>query len=136
MPAAGQYIDQSDVEDRFGVSTVAQWSNLEEADNDVVESRVQTAIDFAEEYVESKLRGGPYVVPFSGASRMLVDWCAVHAGVWLYSNRGASSNTPEDADRFNGMAINADLQMGMVMDGRLKLPLARSRGPDMPVVVK
>ena len=60
----------------------------------------------------------------------------VHAGVWLYSNRGSSSNTPEDADRFDGLKDNADVQMSMVLNGRLKLPLARTRGPDMPTVVQ
>lgn len=134
----GRYISQTDIEDRFGVSTVAKWSQLDEATDAADTDRITRAIEWAEELVENRFRGTRYAVPFSGTSKMLVDWCAVHAGVWLYSSRGSSSD-PESADaiRYNGMAINANNEIQACLNGAMKLPLALARAtPTVPVVIR
>lgn len=134
----GAYISQTDIENRFGTSTVAKWSQLEETTEAADTSRIATAIAWAEEFVENRFRGTRYAVPFTGTSKMLVDWCAVHAGVWLYSNRGSSAGAESaDADRFNSMAVNANNEMQACLNGAMKLPLGLARAtPTVPVVVR
>jgi phage gp36-like protein len=133
----GRYIAQSDIEDKFGVSTVAKWSNLAETSEDADTARITKAIAYGEEVVENMFRGRRYAVPFSGTSVELVDWCATFAGVWLYSSRGSSApGNDADAERYNGMVIRAEQDIQSAIGGARKLPLALARAtPTVPIVV-
>lgn len=134
----GTYISQSDVENKFGTTNVAKWSQLDNAVEEADTDRIATAIAFAEELVESMFRGGRYAVPFSGTCLVLKDWCAVHAGKWLYSNRGSAAPASQsDADRFNAMAEEADAQIRAAAGGSIKLPLALANPTaTVPVVIR
>lgn len=133
------YITQADIENRFGRSSVAKWSQLEENDTGADTARIALAIAYGESYVNAKFRGHRYAVPFQGTDPLLVDWCAIHAGVWLYASRGQATSSGQDsgdADRYNGMAAYADSQMAKAISGTLKLDLAlKRRTPTTPVVI-
>lgn len=133
----GTYISQSDLEDQFGASTVAMWSQLEETDTGADTTRIANAIALAEEYVESLFRGGRYAVPFGGTCLMLKRWCAVYAGVELYSARGSSSPPSSgDSDRFNGKLLRAQNEITQALNGVLQLPLALAhQTATVPIVI-
>jgi phage gp36-like protein len=119
----GRYITQSDIENVFGAANVALWSNMDSATNraTVNAARVAAAIAYAEDYVDDRFRGGRYTIPFQASAgslpKIIVDWCAKVAGVWLYESRGSSA-TNQDADgdriRFHLRVVNEliDLYVG------------------------
>lgn len=136
------YIDQGDIEDVFGVSNVAAWSQLDATQQDTADTdRIASAIAFAEEDVENRLRESRFAVPLSGTSgtipRCVVEWCAIKAGVWLYRSRGMTTTQDDaDKDRYAGMEEYANQQIDLVLSGKLKPALTRAvTGPTAPVVL-
>lgn len=96
--SAGLYAAQSDLENRWGVENVKQWSNLTPGATDTDTARVQLALDYADAEIHSFFNGGGYTVPFAGYSAgsttavKLREWAVVIAGKWLYSSRGTEDN--------------------------------------------
>lgn len=130
----GTYIEQSDIEARFGIDNVAQWSNLDNTDSEADEDRIAAAITFAESYVQDRLRGGRYAIPFSGNTQTLTDIMARIAGVWLYQSRG-DNDTAIDA-KLEIHQARADALLDRIASGQLSLDLALNHsGPSAPVVV-
>ncbi len=98
----GLYIAQSDIESEWGTDNVKQWSNLDGTTVTVDATRVAAAIDFAEGYVEGRLRTSRYRVPFSfldtrseGVMKRLM---ATLAGEWLGSQRAAVVTEAEEGE--------------------------------------
>src|ERR1700733_5522807 len=108
-PATGLYSAQSDVEDIFGITNIAVWSQLDPtqppgtADTD----RIQRALDYADAKIISFFRiQGNYVTPLApqnAAVTLVTRWAATLAGVWLYSSRGLRDDTP-DGNKYSAMA--------------------------------
>jgi hypothetical protein len=95
----GAYISQSDIEAVFGVQNVGAWSHVDStADTSTADTaRVAVAISYAESYVEERLSGGQYTVPFSGTiPQTLKDILAKLAGAWLYTTRGIRGGEQAD----------------------------------------
>lgn len=89
--AQGRYANQGDVEDIFGIENIRQWSNLDNTSTDADVSRIQRAIEDAEEAVDEYFLGSAFGTPLSlttGSPRVRW-WVAVKAGVYLYSARGS-----------------------------------------------
>ena len=91
------YAIRTDVEAVFGVENAEKWADLE---NDQVAAditaRIAAALAFAEDEIDNRLRGGPYVVPLTTpVERIIVDVAAKLAGVWLYESRGVADFDPE-----------------------------------------
>jgi phage gp36-like protein len=125
----GQYIDLTDVENKFGADNIATWSNLDNDHRATVDmARVNVAINYAEEYVQDRMRNGRYTVPFSPLGQMpacIIDWCATKAGAWLYENRGTRDGSP-DADFGNRIAVlerRVDAEIDAVLAGTRELQL-------------
>jgi len=134
----GTYIAQSDIEDVFGVDSVAAWSQLDpdEDDSTADTARIAKAIAYAERTVEDRFRNGRYAVPFSGTSVVLVDWCAKLAGVWLYSSRGVNATRGNDAEErimFHRRAALEEMDLYLSEQRDLGLTLAHS-SPDAPTI--
>lgn len=134
----GTYIAQSDVESRWGTNNVLQWSNLDNSTTSADTTRIAAAITFAEAYVQDRLRGGPYTIPFSanssGAMETLEHQMATLAGCWLYSSRG-TNDTDTDA-KLDAARNDVDLFIARVASGQIRLDLAASYSmPNAPVVV-
>lgn len=95
----GRYINQSNVEDVYGIDNVATWSNLEGGTAANV-SRIASAIAYAEALIDDSFRDSRYAVPFTTVPVILQDWCAKLTGVWLFTCRPLYSKKPEDTEGF------------------------------------
>ena len=109
MPATGIYSAQSDIENIFGVTNVAVWSQLDPTqplgtDNT---DRIQTALNYSDARIISFFRNyGNYVtplVPLNTDVNLVTRWGATLAGVWLYESRGLRDDT-RDGNKFTAMA--------------------------------
>lgn len=121
----GVYIGQANVEDQFGANNVAVWSQLDNTTTGADTSRVDDAIDNAEQTVEDRFRGGPYAVPFTGGgSRGLVkviEWCAKLAGIWLYENRGLRDAGEDGDNKLTKMKADVFHEIAVYLSGQVRL---------------
>ncbi len=93
------YCTRSDIEQRFGADSVADFADLDEQTNTTtMTSRINYAIDVAEAEVDSIMRCSPYAVPIVGIDTttpvLLTHICATLAGVYLYTARGVQNYDP------------------------------------------
>lgn len=133
---AGIYIAQADIEDVFGKDNVATWSNLDgEAGADT--TRINSAIEWAEEEVQNRFREGRYKLPFSPIPKVLKYWCAALAGLWLFENRPGYKYTKEQLEGFNLVRERVDKDIDSYNSGQrvLDCELAHSDAADAPQVV-
>ena len=138
----GRYIEQSDIEDQFGIDTVKVWSDLENLGT-VNTARITRAIAYAEDRIDDWFRGGRYAIPFvfkAGISATLIDWASIYAGSKLYRGRGLRD---EDAgERISelvsggavGGGVDQDIREFMAVSRQFEAEPTRSQ-PDAPVVV-
>ena len=134
--AVGSYIDQSDIENIFGEDNIVKWSNLDNDNLTADTSRIQKGIDWAETYTEDSFRGGRYAVPFSSATKSLIDIIARLAGIWLYQSRGRTDEN-EESNKLAVMREQMDSEIALIMSGTKILAIAASRSdtPNSPQVV-
>jgi phage gp36-like protein len=117
MSTSATYAAQSDIEDIFGVTNVATWSQLDPTqppgtpDTD----RIQRALDFACSKIESFFRNyGNYTTPLTPQNddvNLVTRWAATLAGVWLYESRGQRDDNPE-GNKYSAMAKQVMAEMG------------------------
>lgn len=92
----GTYISQSDIEQVFGSEQVAKWADL---DNDgTADSGVVTAaINYAEGYIEDRMRNGPYSVPLSVSDKSSYPFKHVVAEIagWRLFSARQYDETPD-----------------------------------------
>lgn len=107
------YCQRSDVEAVFGPSNVLKWADIEnDGDVDAIAARVASAIAWATEEINDKLRGGPYTIPLTGLSvapalpTTVVDLTANLAGVWLYESRGVQDFSEETGTPYHRLQWN------------------------------
>lgn len=133
----GTYIGQSDIEDVFGTSNVAHWSNLAGGTGaDTV--RIARAIAVAEEDVENRFRGSEYAIPFAPIPEVVKNWCAVLAGLWLFESRPGFNKTAEEEEGFTTMREKIDSEIDAYRSGQRKLSSNKvsSKQPGAPVVIE
>jgi phage gp36-like protein len=136
MAATGTYISQTDVENVFGTTNIADWSDLT-GGGTADETRIQAGIDYAEDFVEGRFRSTRYQVPFVIASggaydKILVNWCAVMAGDWLYKARQIRRNTNEN-DRTSMLREMVENEIASALANQLRLNLAERSDPQPEV---
>ena len=136
------YIVQADIESVFGVENVAVWSNLANDSATADTARIASAIENAEEEVESRFLNGEYAVPFTAERAnglvRVKSWCARLAGVWLYNSRGIrAQNQNTDANAVRGHYKAALEEMDAVIAGQRALGCTLNSGTetDAPQVV-
>lgn len=130
------YSTQSDIENLFGESNVAVWSNLEggtDADTD----RIATAIAWADAYIDNRFRPcGIYLIPFSGTDLVLTNWSASLAGIWLFQSRptgGGDASASYDDKRER---VEEEMDLYIAGARRLACTRAGSRNATVPYVVR
>lgn len=134
-----KYIAQSDIEDVFGVDNVALWSNLDNSDDMADTVRIAKAIEYAEEDIENRFRESRYAVPFVGTTgnipKVLIDWMAKIAGLWLFECR--PKVVDEEEISFDDMKKSIDSEIAAYHSGqrRLALTLAETNIPGAPIVM-
>jgi len=135
----GTYIDQSDVENYFGESNVAKWSNVENDDAGANATKIADSISVGEEYVEDRFRGSLYAVPFiatgSAIPSVLKRWMVIFAGADLYEARGLQDEASEDADeeqnKISRLKTRADENMGAYLAGQRRFALQKAANVDV-----
>lgn len=112
------YCTQSDIENIFGVSNVALWSNLDNTTTTANATRITAAITYATARINNYMRGGLYAVPLvvNSDAASVVDVAATIAGIWLYSSRGqldtnALTGATYPSNRYNGILRAAFAKM-------------------------
>lgn len=97
----GRYISQTDIENVYGQTNVAIWSNLDGSSTSADATRIAAAIAYAEDHVDDRFRQSIYAVPIAGSSgsvpTKVKDWCAKLAGEWLYRGRPSSADGDGDS---------------------------------------
>lgn len=131
------YCTQSDIEAVFGARNVARWSNLDNDDSAADTARINTAIAWASDYLDSRLRRR-FAVPLSGGGAVLTDWCAKLAGVWLYEARGQDTRGAQDENansvRLHKPIVNAELDALLSGARDIGLDLVRSTEATAPFI--
>lgn len=89
----GSLVNKTDLEAVWGVDTIAEWANLENADPPVdADARIATAIAWAEAYYRTRMRNGPYLIDLAGMSGddaiIATNIISEYAGRWLFAGRG------------------------------------------------
>ncbi len=125
------YAVRADIEAVFGTEAVKQWADLEntqvEAD---ITARVTAALLFAQDEVDNRLRGGPYVIPLDEPpDQIIVDIVAKVAGVWLYESRGvqdfdAETGTPQH--KLHWHKRDSSRKLDDLLSGRRRLNISAS----------
>ena len=122
------YITQTDIEDIFGTTNVAKWSQRSQASTSTTAdtARIADAITYAEDVVNSRFRHvSRYTIPFvatgSAMDQSVVYWCAALAGVWLFNARGATTDKNADGDGIRSHRAIAMAEMDAVLAGMRRL---------------
>lgn len=136
----GRYISQSDVENVFGTYNIARYSQLDNESEAADVSRITTAIAYAEEEVENCFRGGEYIIPFSGTvPKVVVNWCARLAGIWLFDNRGVGKvkDGDDEGHKFSRMKRQVFKDITKYTSGQRRMSVGSNVGsqPSGPMVV-
>lgn len=126
------YCVRSDVEAQYGVDNVAKWADLNNNENaSEIEARIVIACEEADVELNSRLRHGPYSLPFVTPSLGIVRLAATYAGIWLYSARGVVDYSSE------GVAQDQLSHQRMLFDKRVRDILAGRYLPDaLPAGIK
>ena len=111
------YCENQDVYDIFGKTNVLEWANMLElatshADYDAeISRRMKVARQYATNDMDELLRGGSYLVPFTGdaITRSVARCCALKAGSWLFEWR-----RDEEEDRYAKMEAKADMLLEQI----------------------
>ncbi|MGA2232317.1 MAG: phage protein Gp36 family protein [Tepidisphaeraceae bacterium] len=115
--ATGLYSAQADVEDIFGVTNIAIWSQLDptQPPGTADVNRIQRALDYADARIISFFRNyGNYITPLAPQNNdvtLVTRWAATLAGIWLYESRGLRDDTRE-ANKFTALAQQVIAEMG------------------------
>lgn len=122
------YAARTNVEAVFGVDSVSKWADLEnegvEAD---IAARIASALSYAEDEVNGRLRGGPYSIPLGEpVESSIVDITAKLAGVWLYESRGVQDIDPETGRPLHKLVWHkkdAEQKMSDILSGKRRLAI-------------
>lgn len=121
-PIVGRYSSQTCLYNKFGQENITRWATF--ADNETettISQRIQNAIDYADNYVDDYLLGGPYMLPFVDPIPTTInDIACVVAGVQIYTARGID-DFDEAPNRLTTLMLEAVRQLGMIKSGRMEL---------------
>lgn len=112
------YIVKSDIENLFGADNVLIWSDLS-GEGSVDDSRIEQAIDWAEEHINNRFRDGRYRVPLTPVSQTIKWWAAGLAGWWLFMSRPFYDREEEG---LTPLKEAIDLDINAYVTGSRRLP--------------
>lgn len=139
------YCTQADVENVYHPSNVSKWAIMDGTDPDTPEGialiaeRISMAIAIKSQYINDRLRGGPYALPITspGAALTMLSLCADLAGVYLYESRGAqdiNAETGQPEHRYAYKVRAAERLLDEIRGGKVRLDaeLAPGHGTNSP----
>jgi uncharacterized protein DUF1320 len=122
--AQGLYAAQCDIEDIFGITNVAIWSQLDptQPPGTADVTRIQRALDYSDATIVSFFRNqGNYATPLAPLdtdATLVKRWSATLAGVWLYESRdlrdqaATGKASAKEGNRYSQMAQQVIAEMG------------------------
>lgn len=123
MPASGNYITQSDLEDAFGADNIAAWSNYDNDTTTANTSAITAAILKGEQWVLNRFRGSRYAVPLvcldATADPVIADAMATAAAWYLYRGRGLRDGAAEN--RMSPLLDAAAVEIRKIVQGSLQI---------------
>lgn len=137
------YTTRTYLERMFGIANITDWADLEnDGDTAKITAVVDDAIERASEWIDTRLREGPYTVPFSddpGQPAFIREIATRLAGCNLYENRGVQdvageSQSGAPTHRLSWHRQKAEHDLTALLQGRMTLGIARSK--NIPEVVK
>jgi phage gp36-like protein len=86
------YAERTDVELAFGQTNVSKWADVNnDEDADDIETRICWALSNGHAYINDRLNGGPYAIPFELPYPTQIILCTAYfAGAFLYDSRGVT----------------------------------------------
>lgn len=103
------YATRTQVELIFGSTNVRKWADVENNDDDdTVQARICWALNTSYAYLNDRLFGGPYEVPFDDVPTSLQVMSARYAGVLLYESRGVT-DLAEDGQSKHQLSAHRDM---------------------------
>lgn len=126
------YCTQQDVKDLFGNNNVVKWADLDnDQDATKISDRIDRAIAWADNEIDSLLRQSVYAIPFVAPVPLdIKNVSATLAGVNLYENRGIQDFDPE-----TGKAVHRLIYHKERAYKTIRQILARQRHLDAPTIV-
>jgi len=116
------YCVRADIEAQYGSENVAKWADLNSnEDAGEITARITQAILEADNEIDSRLRLGPYEIPFTDTIPTgIISLSAMYAGIWLYSSRGVIDYTPKGAaqDQLSYQRKEFDRRIRDILAGR------------------
>jgi hypothetical protein len=123
------YCVAADVYFVYGKTNTNAWADLDN-DNDynVINARITTAIDYATDYLNSRLTLGPYTIPFTiPYPKTIIRMTAMYAGLMLYDGRQVV--TADAPDQVSRQRMIFDMYVQQIHRGQLKLVHATTTDP-------
>ena len=120
------YCVQADVEQIYGIDNVQTWADL---DNNKfptdITARIVAMITQSREYIDSKLKNGPYdISTFDATEPNMNRMNSLLAGVYLYENRGINDFDPESGRSVHRLAWQrkeVDNSIMSILKGAMRL---------------
>lgn len=130
------FITRTEIDDVYGNENVTRWSQLDPDLTTADTARITRAIEWAENYVQDRLRGGRYTVPFGSVTSTVEHWLAALAGWWLFEHRRVREGGGDAAEDYSKRREVIEGEIDAVLSGSITLdmPLARGRQPTVPTV--
>lgn len=129
------YATYDDIVDIFGVGNTNKWLDIDNT-GDVTGygTRLQAALQYADAYIDAKLRGGGYIIPLTYdintgheddfIDPLITNCAATLAGLWLYSSRGIEDYKGETP--LSKIKKNCDSTLKSIVIGSLLIDCALS----------
>jgi hypothetical protein len=107
----------------FGKANVEKWADLNNTRNPKeLELRYSWALELADAEVYSRLRDGPYAVPFTAPyDPVVVDLAARVAGLLMFDGRRVSSKDDDDDGDMGPHHKKVDLTVRRILAGIIRL---------------
>lgn len=123
LEITGRYATYAGMKAKYGTSNLQRWASVDGSENQQAQiDAITAAMDAADNYIDSLLLGGPYIVPFTSVPYVIKEVANVLAGVLLYDSQ-AISDTQSSSD-LGAEAVGrfkTQRQMAMRTLGRIKV---------------
>lgn len=132
------YAVRSDIEELFGVAELKKWADREGTqDGSEIAAAIASALSDATEYVNDRLRGGRYDLPFAPIPPMIKDITRRRAATMLYEWRGATDYDAKGAplDRLTVHRKWVEDMLNKLRAGVIRLDATSVGGASYPHVV-
>ncbi len=133
----GYYGSQVDMENVYGDTNIARYSDMTRSDPPTTNfTRIQAASDYADGQINAYFRDGAFSTPLAfidSSSRVMArNWYAVIAGSWLYESNGIRDE--QVGNKYTEMVKKVYAEMALHKSGIRRLGVQRRwPSPTSPV---